>query len=300
MNEQKLNTMEKTISVPAFTKLVDFAAASIGGIGIKVLSELRKIVITLAIFLLLVPVPSYAEQYQGTVDFNSRVPIQSLMKGTVTAVHAQVGEIVEKGQILIQMDSRSHQARLDVVNSRVERIKIKLDTTEEEFVRKQELFDRGSLSLLAYQESENEVRELRSKLIEANAKLTIAKIRLARTRLNSPMDAVVVYSTVYPGMNIHPYFSGTSLMIVASMGEYKVRANVPIDVRKNLKIGDLVQVNVEDETYTAEVAFTSLDPSFPLQDPMETAQPLTYGVDLKFRTEDKLILPGTAAVAIIN
>ena len=244
-----------------------------------------------------------ADQVAGTVDFRYRIPINALSKGTVAAVNVNVGDSVETGTVLIEFDPAHQAARVSARQSRVDRMQIELDSASAKFERQQELFDRGSLSLLAYEESENAVRTVRTQLVEAQAKLDAAKIRLQNTRLISPIDAVVLEKNVHPGMNILPDESLQPLMVLGSAQEYVVRVTVPYEQRMLIEAGNRFQVMVHTPNdlpdvnfvarYLAEVEFSTLDP-------IAVKIGMQYPVNLHFREESALILPGTPATVVFE
>ena len=251
-----------------------------------------------------------ADQVAGTVDFRYRIPINALSKGTVAAVNVNVGdsvETVETGTVLIEFDPAHQAARVSARQSRVDRMQIELDSASAKFERQQELFDRGSLSLLAYEESENAVRTVRTQLVEAQAKLDAAKIRLQNTRLISPIDAVVLEKNVHPGMNILPDESLQPLMVLGSAQEYVVRVTVPYEQRMLIEAGNRFQVMVHTPNdlpdvnfvarYLAEVEFSI---EFSTLDPIAVKNGMQYPVNLHFREESALILPGTPATVVFE
>ena len=64
----------------------------------------------------------------------------------------------------------------------VVRMQVKFNSLSEKFNRQEELFDRGSLSLLAYEESQNDLKIAESELLQAQAYLEIAQYRLGHTK----------------------------------------------------------------------------------------------------------------------
>ena len=253
--------------------------------------------------LILSSLAASADQVVGTVDFRYRIPINALSKGTVAAVNVNVADSVEIGTVLIEFDPARQAARVRARQSRVDRMQIELDSASAKFERQQELFDRGSLSLLAYEESENEVRTVRAQLVEAQAKLDAAKIRLQNTRLISPIDAVVLEKNVHPGMNIRPDESLQPLMVLGSAQEYVVRITVSYEQRMLIEAGNRFQVMVHAPSYLSEVDFVArylAEVEFSTLDPIIAKKGMQYPVNLRFREESALVLPGTPATVIFE
>ena len=253
--------------------------------------------------LILSSLATSADQVTGTVDFRYRIPINALSKGTVAAVNVNVADSVETGTVLIEFNPTRQAAKVRARQSQVDRIKIELDSASAKFERQQELFDRGSLSLLAYEESENEVRTVRAQFVEAHAKLDAAKFRLQNTRLLSPIDAIVLKKNVYPGMNILPDESIQPLMVLGSAQEYVVRVTVPYEQRMLIEAGNRFQVMVHAPNYLPDVNFVArylAEVEFSTLDPITAKNGMQYPVNLHFREESALFLPGTPATVIFE
>ena len=253
--------------------------------------------------LILSSLAASADQVAGTVDFRYRIPINALSKGTVAAVNVNVADSVETGTVLIEFNPTRQAAKVRARQSQVDRIQIALDSASAKFERQQELFDRGSLSLLAYEESEIEVRTVRAQLVEAQAKLDAAKIRLQDTRLISPIDAIVLEKNVHPGMNVLPNESIQPLMVLGSAQEYVVRVTVPFEQRVLIEAGNRFQVMLHILNYLPDVNFVArylAEVEFSTLDPITAKNGMQYPVNLHFREESALILPGTPATVIFE
>ncbi len=242
--------------------------------------------------LFLVSQASVAETIEGTVDFEQRIEIQSFSRSTVTQVHAKVGDRVPAGAVLIELDSTKQQAKIEIVENRVAKLQIAVNDADAAFARQQELFDRGSLSLLLYEESENTLKKAQLDLASAKAMLKKARYRLSQTQLASPVDAIVIDSKVYPGMVIHPEWTASSnepLMTLASDGRYVVEAAVSLDIWERLAAKQSVEVVVLEKSYPAAVVIHSLF-AYPYID----GNP-GYILRFSFTESDRLLLPATPA-----
>ena len=266
--------------------------------------------------LLLIFCTAQAHQVTGHVDYRVRIQIQPLISGTIVDVPVKVGDIVQKGQILIQFDSRWQETQARIVKSQIERLEIELKRVSDKFDRQQELFDRGSLSLLDFEEAEREVMVARSELGATRAELAAIQYQLQDTALLSPMDnAIVVMSNVHVGMNyLHDIYFKERLMTLGSHGQYVIRVNVPSEIRNTLQAGDAVSVKIDDSIYTAYVEFPTLDPEFELftvsdsvmegeaasANSSEYIEKPIYAINISFSVEQESILLGTPAVVLFN
>ena len=230
-----------------------------------------------------------AETLDGRVSFQSVIEINSIVRGTVAQVNSRVGDRVSSGDILIELDSTRQKAMVRIARNQVARMQIEVDEADAKFTRQQDMYDRGSLSLLLYEESENGLKKARFDLAMAQAKLSLAEYELSLTQLTAPFDALVVNSNVHSGLNIDPELSQAPLMTLASAGEYIVQVSVSPEVWQRLNSSQSVDAVVDGQNYTASVQIPTLFPQVFVDEP-------EYIVSLRFTENDKLLLPGTSAV----
>ena len=241
------------------------------------------------VLLLVASVPTYAETFDASIDYHNRIPIYAMTEGTISAVFVDVGDTVRAGALLAELDATAHKARVRARKQRVFRSQVRVDSLSEKFERQQELFDRGSLSLLAYEESQNELQIAESELLQAQAYLKIAQHRLEHTKLHARNDSIVVQSNVQPGMQILYDLQHKPLFVLAEKSGYVARISIPYEQRIKFKKADVYQVQIEGNQYAGKVEF----PSF---DPVLINGTRKYLVDLYFQEDTIVFLPGTPAV----
>ena len=90
----------------------------------------------------------------GMVEAISSIEIKSKASGEVLLLGAEVGDFVEKGSILAQIDQRTPKNILDQSKSDLEAAKVRLTNAEAAFDRGKELHIQKSISDQAYEESQ--------------------------------------------------------------------------------------------------------------------------------------------------
>ena len=229
---------------------------------------------------------------EGSIDFHKRVELKSLVKGTVSAIHAEVGQRIVAGAVVVELDPTSQQAKLTIADAQVKQRQIELDVAEAFFERQNELFDRGSLSLTMYDEAQNAVLVARAKMAEARARHALARHQLVLTKLRAPFDAIVLSVNVHSDSRVHPDWQvNRSLAVLASDGDYVARFEVPVSERKRLVSAGKANISVEGKVYPAMVTVPSLDP-------VTSDSIFTYPVYLRFTEKKSVLLPGSRAVLL--
>ena len=104
-----------------------------------------------------------AKEIPALLDWQQRMELGTLLDGMVSKVNVGIGQQVNRGSLLIELDQREIQARLAWAESRVAAAKLQQDEARRELDRSLELYDRTLLSnherILAEIEAASVVRE---------------------------------------------------------------------------------------------------------------------------------------------
>ena len=253
------------------------------------MSVTKKCLIAFGIALMAITNLSFAQALEGEIDYKTLIPIYSLHKGAVVDVPVDVGERVSANDILIEFDSTIARERLNILQSRNSQIEIEVRSLSDKFDRQQEMFDRGSLSLLKYEEAENELKIAEARLSAAQSKIAIAKHRLERATLRAPVNAIVVERNVHPGMNVLPKVQTEPLLVLAEYGNYVVR--LQLDLENWLKLKNTtssVNVSVNGNVIGVDLAGSVFRSE-------KSGNERVFIAELNFRDESGEIFPGQSA-----
>ena len=199
-----------------------------------------------------------AQELSGSVDHLVYFPIHVLHDGQVLNVHASEGDIVAQGALLIEMDAVVQTALVDARKSHADRLSIELKAMEAQYERDTEMFDRGSMSLLAYENAENALKLLRAQLSAARSQMQIARHELDQTRIYAPFDAIVLKRKVHPGMNIKSDTRKRPLMVLGSANQFVARFDLDHANWAELKKSGIPRhVTVNGSNYAVEADWSS-------------------------------------------
>lgn len=184
----------------------------------------------------------------GIIEAISSVEIKSKASGEVLYLGAAVGDFVEKGSILGQIDQRTPKNILDQSKSDLEASKVRLENAESQFDRGKELHLQGSISDKDYEDIQENLAQANSSLVRTQVSFENAKIALDDTVVRSPVQGTIISRTVEVGQVISSPTSavggGTILMTMADLSKVRVRALIDeIDVGK-VSIGQIVSIKV--------------------------------------------------------
>ena len=184
----------------------------------------------------------------GIIEAIASVEIKSKASGEILYLGAEVGDTVEKGSMLGQIDQRTPKNILDQSKSDLEASKVRLDNAKSQFERGAELHSKGSISDKDYEDIQENYAQAKSTVVRTEVSYENAKIALDDTVVRSPVAGTIITRPVEVGQVISsPTMAvggGTILMTLADLSKVRVRALVDeIDVGK-VSIGQVVSIKV--------------------------------------------------------
>jgi HlyD family secretion protein len=184
----------------------------------------------------------------GVIEAISSIEIKSKASGEVLFLGAEVGDLVEKGAMLAQIDQRTPNNILNQAKSDLEASKVRLENAQSQFDRGKELHANASISDKDFEDIEESFAQAKSALVRNEVSFENAKIALDDTIVRSPVRGTVISRPVEVGQVISSPTSavggGTVLMTMADLSKVRVRALIDeIDVGK-VSIGQIVSIKV--------------------------------------------------------
>ena len=184
----------------------------------------------------------------GVIEAISSIEIKSKASGEVLFLGAEVGDSVDKGAILGQIDQRTPNNILNQAKSDLEASKVRLENAQSQFNRGKELHANASISDKDFEDIEENFAQAKSALVRNEVSFENAKIALDDTIVRSPVRGTIISRPVEVGQVISSPTSavggGTVLMTMADLSKVRVRALIDeIDVGK-VSIGQIVSIKV--------------------------------------------------------
>ena len=184
----------------------------------------------------------------GIIEAISSIEIKSKASGEILFLGAEVGDFVDKGSVLGQIDQRTPTNILNQSKSDLEASKVRLENAKSQYERGIELHENGSISDKAFEDIQENFAQAKSTLVRTEVSYENAKIALDDTVVRSPISGTIISRPVEVGQVISSPTSavggGTLLMTMADLSKVRVRALVDeIDVGK-VSIGQMVSIKV--------------------------------------------------------
>ena len=236
----------------------------------------------------------------GVIEAISSVEIKSKASGEILYLGAEVGDYIEKGSMLGQIDQRTPTNILDQSKSDLEAAKVRLENAESQYERGKELHSQGSVSEKDFEDIQESLAQAKSTLVRTQVTYDNAKIALDDTVVRSPVDGTIISRPVEVGQVISSPTAavggGTVLMTMADLSKVRVRALVDeIDVGR-VSIGQVVSIKVaayRDKEFFGTVA--KIEPLAKIEQNVTT-----FPVLIDINNDDNLLLLGMNTDVVIE
>ncbi|MGQ0429100.1 MAG: efflux RND transporter periplasmic adaptor subunit [Gammaproteobacteria bacterium] len=175
----------------------------------------------------------------GTARANEAIEVTSKSANTVVAVRFEEGQLVRRGQLLVEFDGAQARADLAVAQAA-------LAESQSAFARSKDLFTRQALS-------QAQLETIEATLLANEARVAAAQARLSDTQIRATFDGRVGLRRVSVGALVSP---GTVITTLDDTSTMKVDFDVPEVFLAALNPGLAVaarSVAFPDETFAGEV-----------------------------------------------
>ncbi len=228
------------------------------------------------------------------------IEIKSKASGEILEMPVEMGDFLEAGALIAQIDTRILDQELKQVEADYESAEIRLQIAQRQFVRAESLYAEDLISQNDLETSKQNFTSAESQFIRAEASLELARERLEDTTVTAPISGTIIAKTVEQGQIIasstNNVSGGTVLIQMADLSELEIRTLVDeIDIG-NVKAGLRIESTVEafaNMSFEGEVR--KIEPQAVVQQSVTT-----FPVLSRIDNSGGLLLPGmNADVSII-
>ena len=147
---------------------------------------------------------SVYEQVVGSIQAVRRTAVSSKILAQVMKVTVSAGDMVKEGSLLIELDARDVQTRIEQVQQQAEASKATFERAQADFVRAEKLTASGNVSQSQLDSARAERDVNRAAWERSKRALDEIKVSLTYTQILSPVTGKVVERLVEPGDTVSP------------------------------------------------------------------------------------------------
>src|SRR5689334_4187227 len=127
------------------------------------------------------------DEFTGRIEPVESVEIRPRVSGYIQEVKFQSGQLVNKGDVLFQIDPRWHQATFEQRQAEFQQARIHLDNARREADRTPQLLTNNAISVEEADARQSRCEEAKSALLAAQAALDSARLDLEYTQVRAPI-----------------------------------------------------------------------------------------------------------------
>jgi len=179
---------------------------------------------------------------QGKVDADENVIANAEMPGTVSKVHVRLGDAVNTGQVLAELDSK-------VIQQGIAELQNALELASTMFDKQKNLWDQKIGTEMQYLSAKNQKESLEKKMATLQEQLKMSKII-------SPINGIVDAIDIKLGQATMP---GIPAIRVVNMNSLKVKGEVAESYLAKVKAGNEVVIIFPDmmDTVKAKISYAA-------------------------------------------
>ncbi|MFO7892205.1 MAG: efflux RND transporter periplasmic adaptor subunit [Longimicrobiales bacterium] len=227
----------------------------------------------------------------------AEVKVGSRVSGVVTRIHANIGDMVQAGDVIAEIDDAEFRARVAQNEASLARARAEAELDRVNLERLRTMADREFVSRQQLDAAESALQVSRAQLRLAEANLESARIQLSYTRITAPIAGVVASVATQEGETVAASFAAPTFVNIIDLDRLEVQAYVDETDIGRIREGQEARFSVD--SYPAEEfrgVVTAIYPKAVIQDNV-----VNYVVTVRITDRKGLTLRPemTAAVTLV-
>lgn len=180
----------------------------------------------------------------GTIEPITKVDVGTQVSGTISRIYVDYNSIVQKGQLLAELDRKLLEAELKSEMANLKSSKNSYEYQQKNYKRLKQLHEKKLISDTEFEEAEYQYENAKQTYEKAQATLVKAQSNLEYATIYSPIDGVVLSREVEEGQTVAASFETPTMFTIAN------------DLRKMQVIADVDEADIGQVVEGQRVTFT--------------------------------------------
>ncbi len=274
-----------------------------------------SIILFIIILFFLTHKPQKDHIYGSGIIEIKEVLVTSQIPGIITAIYANQGDSVKKGDTLVIIEHKELIAQkqealagLGLVRQTAKEIEIKEKNLTKDLERARNLYKAGELSEKELEsiESQYEIlnvqkEKIKAQIAQAEAKVSLISVQIEHTFILSPTNGIILNRYYESGEFVNP---ASPILKIGDISETYLKIYLSEKDLGRIRLGNRTRVYVDaypEEHFSGEVTYISSEAEFTpknIQTRDERAG-LVFAVKITIHNPEKKLLPGMTADASI-
>jgi HlyD family secretion protein len=171
-----------------------------------------------------------AVQAAGIIEPVTNVELKSKASGEILSISSDTGDVVEAGELLVQIDKRTPRNSLAQADAELEAAKARRNIAQSQRNRAEKLYKSGTLNEVDLEQSVLEFANSKAEVVRSQVAVENARIALDDTEVRAPITGTIIQREVEVGQVISSptmdVGGGTALLRMADLRFVQVRSLV--------------------------------------------------------------------------
>jgi RND family efflux transporter MFP subunit len=181
-------------------------------------------------------------QAVGTLVAAQRTEISSKVVSSIRAIRVRARDRVKKGDVLVELDDRDMQARLEQARQAAIAAQAELENAEAELARYRELQGQNVISAQEFDQKQTRQKVAQAQLDQARQAVAEAEASRSDAVIRAPVDGVVVDKLAEAG---DMAVTGKPLLVIYDPEVFRLEAAVPESLSTGLEVGGKLNVRLD-------------------------------------------------------
>ena len=195
--------------------------------------------------------------FTGTLRAVNQSSIQAQVTATATAVNAQVGQAVSKGQVLVRLNNQDNAARLAQAQANLSATQAQATLAKNMMQRKKRLLDQGFISKVEYEQAVVDYQAQLENVRAQQANVNIAQKADRDGTILSPISGVITKREVESGQTVA---AGQTLFEIVDPNQLEIQGKLPSDMQAALKVGQKIEYTIQGNPAQLTAVLTRISP----------------------------------------
>ena len=230
--------MYKNIIVGLVLVFFAFSNANAAGVALVNTAQLKKSEV------------NPLQEYVGTVTFDKKSKIASESTGIARKINFEVGKIVKRGEVLVEIDSAILNAQINASQSTVNMNNIQLKNAKKNYLRYKALIAKKSIAQKVYDDAKLAYEIAKENIASSIANLSQLKIQKRKKVIYAPYSGMIVEKNINSKEWLN---TGSVIATIVNTKEIQIIFNLPLSFVNGLNRGDVYDMDIAGKVIKAKL-----------------------------------------------
>lgn len=202
-------------------------------------------------------IPSY-EYVSATIHSKQSIQVAARILAPIKSIKVKAGDLVKKGDLLIELDNRNNQANVAQSKENIRAIYANLVQAKSHHLRIKHLFSKESATKAQLEQANANYQSLKAQLASAKQRLQSAQTTSSYSQIKAQFSARVIDRYAEPGDLAAP---GMKLLTLYDPNSLRIEANIRESLAITLKIGQQLDTQVPTLNKTIQANIDEIVPA---------------------------------------